>query len=252
MRFPTLRALTAAWVAALVMNAACGAAETNQVSPAEKEFNDANPKMLWGALTNFPASESVSSGQPVPQLSLTLRAGVNAKGGVAILPDKAKKLLPPNADIHIFTRSPNVWAGVPPFNESVILSMVDSNGVSVPRTTEGLALGKPLALPPKTTKFWWSGNNRHEWFRVLSTAPVQILAIGRDTPEVKKLRPDPPEHSARWMGMAIDPRRYFSIKKPGLYELSLTLRLYVIDTNTYLKPITLPTVSIPVFVEEKP
>ena len=245
MKLSILGALIALWLAAFVMNAACGAAEINQVSPAEKEFNDANPKMLWGNLTNFSASESVSSGQPVPQLSLSLRAGVNVKGGVAILPDKTTKLLPPNADIYVFTRSPNVWAGVPPFNESVILSMVDSNGASIPKTKEGLALGKPLTLPPKTTKSWWIRNNRRGWLRVLSEAPYLVLMIGTDTPEAKKLRPDPPEHSARWMGMAIDPRRYFSIDKPGRYDLTVTLRLYVIDTNTFLKPITLPPVSIP-------
>jgi hypothetical protein len=47
----------------------------------------------------------------------------------------------------------------------------------------------------------------------------------------------------------LDPTKYFKITKQGLYKLTVTQRLYVMDTNTYLKAITLPPVSVKVRVE---
>lgn len=47
----------------------------------------------------------------------------------------------------------------------------------------------------------------------------------------------------------LDPTRYFRIKQPGLYRLTVTQRIYIVDTNTYLKAITLPPVTVAVRVE---
>ena len=48
----------------------------------------------------------------------------------------------------------------------------------------------------------------------------------------------------------LNPARYFIIEKPGLYKLTVIQRLYVADTNSYLKTITLPPVTVDVRVEK--
>jgi hypothetical protein len=140
--------------------------------------------------------------------------------------------------LYLFTDATDLWIGIPPFNESVIVSMTDSNGVPVPKTPKGSALGQPLTLKPETTLFRWGGNNRNPWVKVYSNAPCQVMTIG--TGLEKELGP-------RYL--LLDPAQYFSIEHPGLYKLTVTLRLYVVETNNFLKPITVPPVAVDLRIE---
>lgn len=223
-----------------VGNPSCRAVDSNGFSNAAMEFNRANPKMLWGETTNFvggtPFSSSVTNSKPLPK---TLRVGLNARDGMIILSGHPLKIVHP-ADLYVFTDSIDIWLGIPPFNERAIVSMADSNGVPVPKTDKGFLLGQPLTLKPKTTAFDWGGNNRNPWIKVFSIAPYGIMTI--DTRQKGKSSPND-------FGFVFDPTRYFSIKKPGVYQLTLAIRLYVVDTNRYLTPITLPPVNLPVRVE---
>ncbi len=100
--------------------------------------------------------------------------------------------------------------------------MTDANGKAVPKTAEGRDLGQK-GLPAKV---YWSHWERYGYHG------VDLLPH-----EDCKLYP-------------LDPTKYFMIEQPGFYKLTLAQRLYVVDTNTYLKTISLPPVTIDVKVED--
>lgn len=237
-------------VIALAIFAAIGnltgsATDSNGVPNAETVFNRANPKMIWGETTNFVTGDPFSSsGNTLKSLPTSLRVGLDVRDGAIILSGQPLRVSSPPEYLYVFTRSIRVWAGVPPFNQAVILSMTDSNSVPVPKTAKGLALGQSPTLKPETMWIHWGMNNRNPWLEVFNTAPCSIMTFGRYTWHTNN------ERNVRWLGRAIEPTEYFSIKNPGLYKLIVTLRLYVVDTNTYLKPITLPPVTVPVRVEK--
>lgn len=221
-----------------------GGESTNALSKYEMQLNLANPKMIYGEATNFirgDVNAGLSAGGILRPLLTSLRVGIDARNsgnsnGLIILSGTPLAVLCP-ADLYVFSalESPHwIWVGVPPFNESVMLSMTDSNNVQVPMTPNGLALGRPLALRQKTTWSHWGGNNRHPWF----IAPYWLLTIG-----TRQEKYAGPRH------FIVDPTQYFAINSPGSYELTITVRLYIVDTNTYLKPITLPPVTVPVRVK---
>lgn len=235
---PTTRSFVT-WlvVCAGLSNAIANNGNTNYESSAEAKFRRAKPRMIWGQTTNFIGGEPGNNLMP---LSLSLRAGVDAREGVVVLSGQPLKTLN-YATLNVFTDSPQVWVGVPPFHESVILSMTGSNGVAVPKTAKGASLGQPLTLKPATTWFRWAGNRRNPWFKVYSTEGSIEMIILADQ-----------EKYATHGFFVVDPTEYFSIKNPGLYQLTVTLRLYVVDTNAYLKPITLPPVTVPMHVATDP
>ena len=229
------------------------AAETNQPPSAEMEFNQANPKMIWSETTNFITGNPFSSaGNILIPMSTSLSLGFNARDGLIILTGKPLKVSSPPSYLYVFTHSHRVFAGVPPFNQSVILSMTDSNGISLPKTVKGLDLGQPLTLKPKTDWFLWAGNNRNPWLIDFNTAPHQLITLGNyswHTNSEQIANSPGNKWNVWWLGHVIEPAEYFSIKVPGLYKLTIAVRLYVVNTNTYLKPITLPPVTVPVRVE---
>lgn len=224
---------------ATVGNLTCIAMGSNEVTNAAMELMRANPKIVWGETTNFVTGNIYTNFivKPLKPLPTSLRAGIDARDGVIILSGQPLKVSNP-AGFHVFTDSIQAWAGIPPFNESVILSMTDSNGMPVPKTVKGLALGQALTLKPETRWMTWDMNNRNPWFKIYSTADFELMKIG--TGQEKYASPG---------YFVVNPTQYFSIKTPGLYKLTVTLRLYVVDTNTYLKSITLPPVTVPVRLE---
>jgi hypothetical protein len=201
----------------------------------------ANPKMAWGKVTNLVIGDTGFSGlvpKTLTPLTASLRAGINARDGVVVVSGQPLKVQRPT-ELLLFTESTQVWLGLPPFNESGIVSMTDSNGIPVPKTPKGLALGQPLKLMPQTTWIRWGGNNRNPWVKIFRTASREIMTIGSGMEKLSSTG-----------YLVLDPTQYFSIEKPGLYKLTVSLRLYAVDTNTFLKPITLPPVSVDVRVEE--
>lgn len=235
--FPNLVVFAFVVMSSLTSFISHGAESTNQLNSAEATFNRANPKMIWAGATNFIGGNPFSpGGNTLAPLSLSLRAGLDVKDGVIVLSGKPFKILYP-ADIHIFTDSLQAWVGVPPFNQSVILSMSDSNNVPLSKTAKGDSLGQPLTLKPKTTWFDWTANNRNPSFKVFREASYELMTIGV------------PQNVTGQYFKLDDPAEYFLIKSPGLYRLTIAFRLYVVDTNAYLKPLTLPPLVVPVRVE---
>ena len=57
-----------------------------------------------------------------------------------------------------------------------------------------------------------------------------------------------PENVAKMRGL--DPTAYFVLEEPGLYRLTIAQRLYVADTNSCVKAITLPPVAVNVSVQK--
>jgi hypothetical protein len=121
--------------------------------------------------------------------------------------------------------------------------MTDTNGIPVPKTTLGLAFWQPLALKPNTG-----------WRRFMINNHARIGLSPKGVKEIPFLDligshlPLTPENMAE--AWELNPARYFLLEKPGLYKLTVTQRLYIADTNTYLKVITLPPVTVGVRVEE--
>lgn len=233
--------ITAPVLSATIANVACGTVETNQFRTAAEEWMKANPNVLWGGRTNVVIGDLASSGgNTLKPLPTSLWAGVNAKNGEIVFSDQPMQVLSP-ATVGVFTPATKVLRPcLPPLDQSVILSMSDSNSVPVPKTANGLALGQPLTLKPKTTFFQWAGNNRNPWLACLNTADYDVMTIGTS------------KRKTIWGGQdfVLDPVQYFRITNCGLYKLTITLRLYVVDTNTYLKLITLPPVTVPIRVEK--
>jgi hypothetical protein len=114
------------------------------------------------------------------------------------------------------------WIFLPPENERLGITLNDASGASVPKTADGLA----LTLPTLGGRRWedWDKDKR-ECISLLAHQDVEAYPF--------------------------NPANYFAIKEPGLYNLTLVQRLYVIDTNNLLKAIDLPPVSIRVRVRAK-
>ncbi|MGA3284636.1 MAG: hypothetical protein ABSD57_09295 [Verrucomicrobiota bacterium] len=198
-------------------NYASKAAEsTNQFPTDEMAYNEANPKMIWGAATNFVTGDI--SGKAI---YTALRAGINISNGMVVLSGNPPELLS-KMEIGFENISTNfIQAARPKLNEWLTLSMTNTNGVPLPKTAEGMALGQQSSL--KTNTFW------PHWRRYGTSAPLFDHSVDMFT---------------------FDPTKYFKIEESGLYKLTVVQRLYVINTNTYLKTITLPPVTVDVRVEK--
>jgi hypothetical protein len=98
--------------------------------------------------------------------------------------------------------------------------MKDAQGVEIPKTQ----LGKSLTFPRLGGKMWqhWDKDGRR-CFSIMSHEDVPLYSF--------------------------NPTNYFFIQRNGLYKLTLVQYLYVIGTNRFLEPISLPPISIEVKVE---
>ncbi len=135
---------------------------------------------------------------------------------------------------------------MPPVNERFVLSLTDSDGEPVPKTPEGQALNRPPSLKPNTrwTDLPRAGTTQPGTFglfpkELFKMAFSDKIGAGVSIPneEVKKM-------------FELDPTNYFLLQKPGRYKLTVIQRLYLEDTNTYLKIISLPPVAVVVRVEK--
>lgn len=211
---------------------------TNIIGSLEDQLEAAYPKMVFGGTTNFVRGDVNDHivAHALKPLATSIRAEIGAKDGIIHLSGQPLKVVKP-AHLYVVraSRSPHwIWVGVPPFKQSVNLSMTNAGGLPVERTTEGADLGQPLTLQTGTAWIKWGGNNRNPWFVV----PHELIKFASGL-----------EKNASGNYFVVDPTRYFSIKAPGVYKMTVTLRLYVVGTNTYLRPITLPPVTVPVRVE---
>jgi hypothetical protein len=223
---------------------ACNGTEsTNEFPSDEAEYNNANPKVIWGEATNFLRGDHMG-GNPVPT---SLRSTIDVSNGVIMLSGHPLKVMHP-AHLYIENSSATniALACMPPVNERFVLTMTDANGVPVPKTPEGQALGQFSSLKPNTR--WIDlprvGTGIKGTFGIFPKQLFQMafsdkIGAGISIPsqEVAKM-------------FELDPTKYFIIQKPGLYKLAVIPRLYMEDTNTYLKIITLPPVTMDVLVEK--
>lgn len=205
------------------------------VSTITDEAQDLNsPAMIWGKTTNIMVADTFVSGiiGTLNLIPVSVRAGIGVpnSNGAIILSLHDKVIYP------AFTGYELVSAGVsnkfigfflPKRGEQFVLTMTDSNGVAVPKTKEGSDIGKPDSLKPKTSYHLIFLKRGYDYF----SSPMRL---GIDDLHLNQL----------------DPTKYFHLEKSGTYKLTFVQRLYVVDTNSYLKAVTLPPVTVDVRVEK--
>lgn len=163
-----------------------------------------------------------------------LRVGIRSSNGVIVLSGKPAKLVHPASVYLKSVLAPPFWTAtnsdpndrvltfLPPINERFAISMTDATGLPVPKTAEGRSLGQTPSLARSVRSFRWDKYG----------CQCVVLLPQEDY----ELYP-------------IDPTKYFMIENTGLYKLTLIQRLYLVDSNSCLKAINLPVVSIDVNVE---
>jgi len=224
------------------MSTCAGSELTNAFSSDQTRYTITNPKMIWGEVTNFLRGDL--SGNCLPT---SLRSGIDVSGGVIVLsgkplrPQHPARLFLQNYSGPAFWTFPTkydqgvaissipttnwVFAYMPPASHSLAMSMTDSNDTPVSKTPLGSSTGQQPALRPKTVWYRFEKNN-HGRFGLLP----------KEVQEITELSP-------------LDPARYFALEVPGLYKLTLALRIFVMDTNSYVRTVTLPQVDVDVLVE---
>jgi hypothetical protein len=185
-----------------------------------------NPAYSWSAETN-----SLRLGIICPNRTIAIRLSG------AVITD---------ADFALLNESTNSITFFPAreLEQRFELSLVDRNGIAVPKTSKGKAMGKPLDEPPNKPQAkapdrpQWDS---HEW-------------LGRDY----RIRTHIPPRS-EWsyslrgffdLGRSIS--KMFEIEKPGEYKLTMAERMYVVkqgDSKTLL-PVTFPPITLNVKVEK--
>ncbi len=219
-----------------------------------------NPPVIWGSETNF-LRGAMATGQP---LVTSIRAGIQVVGGEIVLSGQPLKLEYPayigleNLDTNNYPKPDDlintgtvpandvIWMDLPPAKERLQLSMTDSSGAYVPKTPEGLSLGQPFSLKPKTG--WMElprEGSGHRGMMALMPVPGLNSCGVDDWPNATF-----PSQEELKRGKELDPSRYFILTNTGFYKLTATLSIYVEDTNTCLKPVTLPPVTVDVRVKK--
>jgi hypothetical protein len=237
-----------------------GSELTNRITDDQQRYTISNTKMIWGEATNF-ISGDLSGGS----LLTSLRSGIDVSNGIITLSGKPLRPLHPTR-LFIENHSgppwwtfpttydqgiPNthvpstnwVFAFMPPVSERCEIAMTDKNGRPVPKTPAGLALGQPPTLKPNTKWFRFARNN-HTRFGL---TPKQVDEVELSDPAGRGALLTP-ENVAKARGL--DPTAYFVLEEPGLYRLTIAQRLYVADTNSCVKAITLPPVAVNVSVQK--
>lgn len=195
-----------------------------------------NPKIIWGETTNIMVGNVYVSGN-IGHLNLipaSMRAGIGIpdSNGVIVISlhnkitypaYRAYELVPTNSA----TSNKPIDVFLPKRGEQFTLTLTDTTGAAVPKTADGLTIGKPDSLKAKTLYFLILQKGGYGYF----SSPMWP---GIDDPHLERL----------------DPTKYFAIEKPGLYKLTMVQRLYVVDTNAFLEAITLPPVTVNVQVEK--
>ena len=229
-----------------------GAEPTNQLPSDEALYNEANPQMIWGAKTNFLRGQA--NGGP---LQAVMRSGIDVSNGIIVLSGHPSHVMHParfclenclgplyftptyDHGVAIVPVDPKnmIHTYLPPFNERFDIAMTNATGEPVPKTPLGRNLGKPSSLKPNTP---WGPQLMDKYKLFSFTGPKDVLPMSfsddtQGTPGDDNL----------------DPTKYFKITKNGLYKLTITQRLFIMDTNrnSYVRAIELPPVTVPVRVE---
>lgn len=222
----------------------CSASEsTKRFSSGAAQFTIENPGIVWGHATNF--LRGSASGECLPT---SLRIGVSVTNGVIVLSGKPLK---PRYPARVFIQNhsgPPFWtfpakhdkgptarvipttnwvfAYMPPIDQSLVVTMTDTNGVAVPKTPAGLATGRQPILKPKVTWYRFTRNN-HNRFGLLPMEDYENLGLN-----------------------PLNPAKYFELESPGAYRLTLALRIFVMETNSFMRTVTLPPATVDVLVEK--
>ena len=186
------------------------------------EKNLDNPKMIWGQTTNllvFPLN--VLSGQQLGPTLISVRAGIDVSNGVVVMSGSPPKLRHSIYVGHENVSSNLACAFLPAFDQRFTATVIDSNGAPLPKTSDGMRVGRPIALKANTP--WQDWRNENYFTGTLWPQSVDMYEF--------------------------DPARYFRIERPGLYRLKIVQRLIVVNTNQFLETLTLPPVSVDVKVE---
>ena len=242
-------------IAIVIVRFCCLSDGLNNLPPIDGVPRD-NPSVIWGSETNFLRGAMVT-GEP---LATSVRVGIRVSGGEIVLSGQPLKLdhqacigledlntnAYPQPEDSVVPAYDVIWMDLPPAKERLQLSMTDSSGADVPKTPEGLSLGQPFSLKPKAG--WMElpreGSGRRG-IMALMPGPGFIPCWVDDWPKSTF-----PTQEELERAKELDPSRYFIITNMGLYKLTATLSIYVEDTNTCLKPVTLPPVTVNVRVEK--
>jgi hypothetical protein len=201
-------------------------------------FTVPESQMVWGQTTNFLRAD------PGGKTKATeLRVGMRCTNSIMVLSLRSLKAAqsvsvylnsrlgrpvwdyPVTTNDGVPTQMVTNWVDflfLPPENDRFIITLTDDNGRPVPKTPQGRELGQS---PLRANIFWrdW-GKYGCRHCDLLPWADEELYAL--------------------------DPTKYFAIEKTGLYKLTVVQRLYIIDTNAFLKAISLPPVTVDVKVED--
>ena len=181
-------------------------------------------RMLWGEITNVIVGNDRISGtfSNLPPVNALFRSGIEASNGL-ISVSLTKNVAVSKSYMAIENVTTNlIIVFLPEYNQRFSVVLTDTNGASVERTSEGHSVGQT----PNVNPIIGESQARRNGYHLLPLWPNDIFE------------------------QEINPLRYFVLKEPGDYKLTLTQRLYVEDTNTFLKVITLPPISVDVRVEK--
>ncbi len=247
---------------ALAARAAAAPAQTNRFPSYEVLYSQSNPKIIWGGATNFirggyGPDTPPNGSTPVVPIRTSLRGAIDVPGGVIKLvgqplrEERPARLYVENVSGPLFRPASEYKDGsfapaatnfvrgfLPPLDQRFAMTMIDAAGVPVPKTSEGRALGEPLSLKPHTSSsFAW----RRSGLMPFGVFPRDLLqATFTDHPRGIRAEGE------------INPARYFKMRRPGIYWLTVVQRLYVTDTNMCLIPVCLPPVTVEVRVAAAP
>lgn len=236
----------------------CSAGFCAEFTNDETTYINANPKMVWGGVTNLLTADLAGNTE-----RLELRSGINVKDGIIILSGQDSNAINPvrmclenysappsrgfstRSDQGVLTTDvPSTnWAFVylPPPRERFLMAMTDTNNVPVPKTSAGAALDSPSELNPSTT---WQRIENSDHSRIsllpkgIDEVPFSNL-IGEGIPMTRE------NVTQMW---ELNPFKYFELAESGVYRLTVAQRLYVLGTNSCLRPFTLPPVTVDVRV----
>ena len=121
------------------------------------------------------------------------------------------------------TSSNKMYYFAPKYGQSFGMEMTDVNGLVLPKTDKGKTTGQPLQLNPGTLARYWKKEGYHGG--VLS--PNENLILEK-----------------------FNLVEYFRLDKQGTYKLKISQSILIADTNHFLKPLSLPLVTINVMVEK--
>jgi hypothetical protein len=117
------------------------------------------------------------------------------------------------------------------------MELLDATGAAVPKTPAGKEFDRGSDVPPNTPARMWQKKG----------LMAENARAGKDAIYGWSSSTDP-DHR---LDLAESLSSCFDLKHPGLYTLVTRQRIYVTDTNGFLKPVLFPPVKVPVLVEDE-